>query len=520
MNRTLTENCAVTLSTTSKRVSRMSISPDRKEEPVGARVDLFFSLLRGIPELNLKRLISASWQESRLDTLKIILHGRAIRTKGTNASGKGERQITFMSIKILAEDCEGGLHAVIQNLWFFEKHGRFLDYVVIAGTVPCLENACLDFLVAKLREDLNLPETKKPSLLAKWLPSRGKKHDKQFGTVKKIRTRMGWTDHVYRLNIVGLRARLNLLENFMSKRKFNKIDYSAVPSVAFKRHRKAFERNDGKRYKNFLNVLEAQQHKEKERDEALARGEEVEEVKQTVRINVAQLYPHEILEVLEKGNVQLANCQWAKMIRGLSEKNLFQQMLPIMDVSPSMDGLPKQVCLALGLAIASTMEGPLQRHVITFSSDPQLHVIDTKDNLHTCFTKLKAMDWGGSTDFQKTIDMVLTLAIAHNLEALPKLIVFSDMEFDAANGGAFTNDEVLRAKFREAGYAVPAIVYWNLRSSSASSNYPVPAKQSNVALLSGFSPSLFKLVGDGDFGNPYVMLRKALDADMFRAIKL
>jgi len=101
---------------------------------------------------------------------------------------------------------------------------------------------------------------------------------------------------------------------------------------------------------------------------------------------------------------------------------------------------------------------------------------------------------------------LLPLAVKHRVpreEMVRRLFVFSDMQFDAADGagrdGATweTNHDAIARAYAEAGYDVPEIVYWNL--AGALETVPVEAERKGVALMSGFSPAMMKVfMGEED----------------------
>merc|ERR1719263_962921 len=104
--------------------------------------------------------------------------------------------------------------------------------------------------------------------------------------------------------------------------------------------------------------------------------------------------------------------------------------------------------------------------------------------------------------------MILQAAQAARLkpDEVPDLIVFSDMQFNQANGGSRgrweTHHERLTRRFAEVGkavcgepYAAPRIIYWNLRGDTV--GFPVKADAPNTQMISGFSPALLKLVLGG-----------------------
>ena len=65
---------------------------------------------------------------------------------------------------------------------------------------------------------------------------------------------------------------------------------------------------------------------------------------------------------------------------------------------------------------------------------------------------------------------------------------------------------------------MPRIVFWNVSSQSS---IPAESDMDNVALLSGFSPSLFKLLSTNkleESPTPYQILRTTIDCDMYNKI--
>jgi hypothetical protein len=236
-------------------------------------------------------------------------------------------------------------------------------------------------------------------------------------------------------------------------------------------------------------------------------------------IAAGALLPHEIIASLNDGDGgQVAELQWKRVVDDLLKEGKMKNCLAVCDVSGSMDGTPMNVCVALGMLVAELNEEPWKGKVITFSANPQLHLIQGHD-LRSKSEFVQKMDWGGNTDFQKVFDLILQVAVKGNLkpeQMIKRVFVFSDMEFDQASGCGYgsrscgygygygyvpraweTDYEVIQRKYREKGYgdAVPHIVFWNLRDSKAT---PVPGTQPGVALLSGFSKNLLKLFLDND----------------------
>merc|ERR1712093_214155 len=139
---------------------------------------------------------------------------------------------------------------------------------------------------------------------------------------------------------------------------------------------------------------------------------------------------------------------------------------------------------------------------------------------------------GGSTNFVAAIDLLLAACVDGKgaAEDGPDLIVFSDMQFDAANGpGWETHHERLSREWNEKGYELPSITYWNLRGDTQGGF-------AADAACPGFSPALLKLVLTGEEADedevetvdgvpakqkpkPYQTMRRALDAPLYDAVR-
>jgi hypothetical protein len=73
---------------------------------------------------------------------------------------------------------------------------------------------------------------------------------------------------------------------------------------------------------------------------------------------------------------------------------------------------------------------------------------------------------------------------------------------------------MIKRKYEEAGYAMPAIVFWNL---NAKDNVPVKHDKNGVALVSGFSPAIVKSVlsTDTEQFTPEGIMLKAVMVDRY-----
>ncbi|XP_048620103.1 uncharacterized protein LOC125590549 [Brassica napus] len=339
-----------------------------------------------------------------------------------------------------------------------------------------------------------------------------------------------------KLHNLTLTRRLNinlaLPEVYMSAKEWNHLKYNRVASVAMTNYKTLFEKHDSERFREFLEDVKSGKKK-------MAAG---------------ALLPHKIISQLsDDGEVgaEVAELQWARMVEDVAKKGKMKNSLAVCDVSGSMAGVPMEVCVALGLLVSELNEEPWKGKVITFSENPQLHLV-TGSSLREKTKFITEMDWGMNTDFQKVFDRILEVAVENNLsndQMIKRLFVFSDMEFDSAvhtENSDMDSDsevdyysapyeerlniakerskkkwetdyEVVQRKYKENGFEnVPEIVFWNLRDSSAT---PVAAKQKGVALVSGFSKNLLNLfLEEGGIVNPEDVMWLAIKGEEYKKL--
>jgi hypothetical protein len=129
-----------------------------------------------------------------------------------------------------------------------------------------------------------------------------------------------------------------------------------------------------------------------------------------------------------------------------------------------------------------------------------------------------------STNLNKAFLKILDVAVKNNVPAgdMPDtLVIFSDMEFDTATSVRrgynqpveVTNHNAAKAAFEAAGYKLPKIVYWNL--ASRTKNVPVKADASDVALVSGFSPSTMKAILAAEDFSPWAVMLDVINTPRY-----
>ena len=424
-------------------------------------VNLFFNIgaMRGKNKENVISMFSKAFNEDPRTAMRILFWSRDIR------EGAGERQIFRDIVNYLTTNHP---QAVKVNLNLIPEYGRWDDVHELFGTE--LESEAITLI----REGLSNPETS--SLVAKWMPRKGL-------VFNKIRKALKVTPKELRKMIVSLS---NTVEQKMCSKRWEEIEYPKTPSLAMSRYGKAFGRNDGERFSQFI--------------ESLKKGE--------VTVNAGALYPYDITKNLRFGdNKDLANEQWKALPNWMEGSN--ELILPMVDVSGSMEvpvGGNKnltcmEVAISLGMYISERNEGAFKDMFMTFSSTPQIQKL--LGPLSDRYRQLARADWGMSTNLEAAFKTILNQAVKFNIpqsEMPTKVLILSDMEFDNATGSGWRDEsewnptalQMVEEMYTNAGYTRPGIIFWNLNASGG--NFPATFDEMGTALISGFSPSIMKSV--------------------------
>ena len=482
------------------------------------RVDLFFKLVRNIPHDTLDTLIQSSWDCDPLDTMKILFQSRDCR------NGKGDRMPFLHGMVYIAKHYPEWFIANISQISVF---GRWLDYIELYHLCITHElglhsqhiiHTIVSHIASTLVQDYeHLQQSKPVSLLAKWIPGEDKKWDQGF--LKQLCVKLFHLNNVHRVSswhyytlrtkyITPLRNAIKLVETRMCTKTYNLIDYSAVPGIAMTKHKAAFTKHDTTRFAKY--IADVKNNKSK--------------------INTGVVYPHTIVQkYLDMYDGYHYNVAWVddvyETMWSALEKNVhIQDAVVVSDVSGSMHGVPLMVSIALGILLSSknTSES-FQNQLITFDTNPQFVDLGDCKTLLEKIIKVKTMQWGGSTDLQKTFDIILAKCLLGQEAAPKKLIILSDMQFndavqvsEAYRRTSVTNFEAIKNKFYAHNLEMPEIIFWNLRGDT--DDFPVSTTTKGVTMLSGFSPTLLNSITTNVELTSYDILRQILDNPRYTTI--
>lgn len=421
-----------------------------------ACVDLFFQIaaIRGAKPERIRGLFSAAYGENPDLATRIALYARDIR------GGQGERQVFREILKYLNQHDFNRLQRIAELI---PEIGRWDDLFSLLdserGKLLAFDMYHKAIMVGN-------------GLAAKWAPRQGP-------IAKMMRDHFGMSPKQFRKTLVGL---TKVVETQMCAKEWDKIVYPHVPSVASARYAKAFGRHDNARYVQYL--------------------EDVKDKK--VKINTGAVYPYDVV----KNNVpaNTADVMWNNLPDYVPEGISF---IPLVDVSGSMTSpinnksstTCMDVAVSLGIYLSERNKSVFERVTITFSSSPTILKIP-KGTIKEKISALKKGNWGMSTDLDKAMELILKIAEEGRVtqaDMPTRLIILSDMEFNAGHyGKAGSVAERTKQRFKQAGYEVPVIIWWNIQSRHG--NTPVRFNEKGMVLVSGCSPSIMTslLAGDTD----------------------
>jgi hypothetical protein len=474
-----------------------------------ACLDFFASVVRDTPSAKVVDLFRTAYLENPYLALQILMNLR-----DCIGDGKQEKRVSFDALAFLKT---WKPRTYLKNLKGFTDVGCYKDLLVLDSMCrhPLVADPELKLMAAALKMNKAIldarlvqpmiggggaaaPAQVKESLnlSPKWAPTEGCKDDKNMKAAERLAAILGVSKRDYRVEyLTPQRREVDVLERHQSLGTWDKIYLPGVPATAARKQKKAFMKHLPEKYTAYLAAVQAGKSK----------------------MNSKGIQPHELVRTyLKYGAVSpvdaAVDAQWKALEDRLAAAGAFEGCTPICDVSGSMSGVPMEVSIAMGILVSSLSKGRFKNRVITFSAVPQWHTI-VGETLGKKVSSLSRAAWEMNTDFIAVFKMLLTEATTYGLtpEQMPKkILVFTDMQFDAATdaGSYKTAHAEVVSMYTAAGYTVPDIVFWNLRDTKTS--FPVRKDTPGVALMSGFSAEMLKLLMDNAPMTPYSMMLRAV----------
>ncbi len=442
-----------------------------------ALLDINFQVasLRTASESDIIDRFMKAFYENKLVAIKWLFYCRDAR------EGLGERRLFRIVTEYL---CRHNPEILANLIQYIPEYGRYDDLWCILDTQ--LAGIVMDIVKKQLKDDQRYMAEGKPiSLLAKWLPSGNTSSKATVARAKQIISLLGMNERSYRKMLSSMRKHIDVVEIKMSSKAWAEIKYEAVPSRANLIYNGAFLRNDEERRRAFLGALE--------------RGE--------TKINASVLFPHDIVHKYGASRYSLNNKDVAleemwKALPDYVQEN--GNTIVVADGSGSMSCAvggtqvtALSVANALAIYFAERSSGQFKDNYITFSMRPQLVDMSRCNSLRDKIEVALRHCEVANTNVKAVFELILKTAINKQMEQseLPQnILIISDMEFDSCGGRDLNKRlfEVIANDYARHGYKLPRLVFWNVNSRTKT--IPVIENDLGVALVSGFSPSIAKLV--------------------------
>ena len=511
-------------------------------------VDLSVRLVRGGWSPELEALFLKALETSEEDTIVLAFQTRDIR------GGKGERKLFGQMVEILLKTRP---ELMIGLLDLVPEYGCWRDLYTehFYGYRPDV----VDLVVKQLKADADTKPSATISLCAKWAPREGKNTEGAKAMAAQLfpsEPRLSHRLKAYRKLVAGLNRRLDTTEIKMCSQHFADIDPAKVPGVCLAKHMKAFLnqplKGRGLRHPDDPDRNACREHFQDHMAKA---------VKGAAKVNGAVTrYPHQVIKDIVKGaegaEKDALIAVWNGMVANAKALGGLQKTIAMCDFSGSMHSAgtakdtPYWVSMAMGLLISEVTSDEFKDTFLTFDSNPTWHNLPTGTDIFNRVRSIGYVGQGTSTDFQKAMDLVLSTLKEKRVRPgqEPKdLIVITDMAWDQAcsssERSAYTDNsyrhvvktetwqthiQMIREAFRRAGedmwgaaygWKPPRIVIWNVAATCA--DFHATADTEGVIMLSGWSPSLFKVLTEegARVQTPAEALRIMLDDERYDPIR-
>jgi len=454
--------------------------------------------------------------------------------------GKGEYTLTYMMIftwyeffpvlakfalKCLVDLGDKSVHQY--GSWKDLKY--FCEYCKSRGADiqhPLVQYS-IELLNTQLRKDSFKSSSKELTLVARWIPREKSHFDwlyealacnyfpefmrtastsiQREKAIRKCKTE-------YRKLLSELNREIDTTQVKQCAKIWSEIDFNKVTSITTSKQKKAFlnvKKDSSARFPDDLDRVECAEHfkariKQAAAGEVEMKGKRVgmaDFTKQAIELiqkkKSTSSYRNDVTEE-ERATVQLEidllNSQWRD---NATQTGALAKLIPMVDVSGSMEGDPMHVAIALGLRIAE--KSVLGKRVMTFSSKPTWVNLEAYETFVDQVEIVKQAEWGMNTNLLAAFDTILDSVIQNKLSPEEVqdmvLVILSDMQIDAGDGcDKKVLYEKIQAKYAAAGvrlygepFKPPHILFWNLRSTSG---FPSMSNQPNVSMMAGFSPAL------------------------------
>ena len=465
-------------------------------------------------------LFDEAYYQDKAMTLRFLLFLRDVR------EGMGERD-TFRKLLLHLTEIDMPISNRFLYTVALHEFGRWDDYIYLFANTKdeSLKRYIAGILLEQLDDDLyNYSNGKPYSLLAKWMPSINTSSKKTVAVGNELRKYFRMSPSQYRKTLSKLRKGLDVLEVNLSSNKWDKVDYSHVPSLANIKYKDSFLKHDFDRRNEYLIDV--------------ARGKK--------KINANSMFLYDIIHAYEKEAdvngyyMPPADSTLESLWASQNKPSTFADTLVVRDGSFSMtERVSKNVSAmeigdSIALYCAKNNTGVFKDKIMAFSNNPKMITVNC-NTLRDNIEKLMKNTACSTTNVESVFDLILKTAKKCNARQndMPKnVLIISDMQFNAAMcdkdafGFSLRNQNVqeddtlfenIEKKYNACGYELPKLIFWNV-SCYNDGTVPIQSSRNGVILLSGFSKELVDMVCCSEL-DPYKAFCRQLNKPRYDVVE-
>lgn len=417
-----------------------------------------------------------------------------------------------------------------RRTWKKDQNNRVQRKIIEDPFYRALHFTVTRLFASQMKEDKALLDSgkksdlKKLSLAAKWSPTFSEFHDKHTFILSSIAEALlpdpvlncsprDNREHYLRLvreayrkeYASPLRQALSVVERDIAANTFSNIEYNRVPSLAMDRYTGLFMKKDMPRFKSYIS--DVAKGSAKISGATLLPSNLVAKARslapQTSKKPAKGMKALKLAAELELHR-DVMDGQWKTLVQRVRDAGTLASSIAICDVSASMTwhtfkdaSVPMDSAIGLSLLMSSVTAAPFGGGFINFSSTPTYLSINPDEGFVDTVRYIVSTPWGGNTNFAAVFeDVILPMAIKNKLkqeEMVKQVFVFSDMQFDQAEAHTerwATSFSRIKAKYKEAGYVVPRLIFWNLAAEATSK--ATTMEDVDTALVSGYSQGMLR----------------------------
>lgn len=470
------------------------------------RLQLFYKVNRDMPYEMFIQILNKAGKENILDTIKLIFYLRDCR------GGKGERKLgryayQWLSIHYPNEMLKymykipyfgrwDDLFCIFPNAIQSNRPDNYCTQTIDAMMMHKIEQQAVQIVAEQLKKDkLSLSFNQKISVCSKWIPGEQTKLNIQYQIRQSLCNYMNCSlKQLRKQYITPLRKHLNLIETRLCSKHYENIKLNQLPSYTILRYKRTLSKNIPKIYSAFC----------KSND-----------------MNMNTLYPYDIIKQYNLTKLptipdEQIEKQWS-LFTQRNQFDCFKNTIPVVDVSIHMYNKPILIAYSLALLIIKCSVEPFKDLIIECNDKLECKYIPETYKLLNVLKKIPSSSSVTNTfNILKCFDIFLEKAKQNNLAShqIPNQIIFlSTMKGLQSVAQKIQDNTLLQTidkKYKDAGFIRPRLIFFNVDGNIQ--QFPVLSTDSNVALVSGYSHSIFKALhyNNQDVFNPITTMKKIL----------